>query len=137
MFKDKGVLKACWVGMYILCAVLGFLQPQQGGAKVLLQILALLFFLPPAADLYFSWKRKDQDELRLIRNISLLSLGLTMVLLVCNVLCALTSNTILGEILHYALVLASVPFVCGQYSVYSLLLWAILLWSCLAVLRKK
>ena len=137
MFKDKGILKACWVGMYILCAVLGFLQPQQGGVKVLLQILALLFFLPPAADLYFSWKRKDRAELELIRNISALSLGLTMVVLVCNILSGLTANTILGDILHYVLVLVSVPFVCGQYSAYSLLLWAILLWSCLVVLRKK
>ena len=57
--------------------------------------------------------------------------------LVCNVLSALTSNTILGDILHYALVLVSVPFVCGQYSIYSLLLWAVLLWSCIAALRKK
>jgi hypothetical protein len=104
---------------------------------VLLQILALLFFLPPAADLYFSRKRKDRAELELIRNISVLSLGLTMVVLVCNILSGLTANTILGDILHYVPVLVSVPFVCGQYSAYSLLLWAILLWSCLAVLRKK
>ncbi len=137
MFKDKGVLKALWVGMYILCCVLGFLQPQVGGAKVLLQIMALLFFLPPAADLYFSWQRKDRAELRLIRNLSLVSLGGTTVLLVANVLSSLTSNTLVGDILHYALVMVSVPFVCGQYSAYSLLLWAILLWSCLAALRKK
>ena len=137
MFKDKGILKACWVGMYILCCVLGFLQPQQGGAKVLLQILALLFFLPPAADIYFSWKRKDRAELRLIRNLSLISLGGTTVMVVLNVLSAMTSNTLVGDILHYALVLVSVPLVCGQYSAYSLLLWAILLWSCLSALRKK
>lgn len=137
MFKDKGILKACWVGMYILCAVLGFLQPQEGGAKVLLMIFALMFFLPPALDAWFSWQRKDFAELRLIRNISLMSLGLTTVLLVANVLSAITSNTVLGDILHYALVLVSVPFVCGQYSVYSLLLWAALLWSCLTALRKK
>ena len=137
MFKDKEILKACWAGMYILCGVLGFLQPQAGGVKVLLMLFALLFFLPPAADAWFSWKRKDYAELRLIRNISLWSLGLTTIVLVCNVLSALTSNTILGDILHYALVLVSVPFVCGQYSIYSLLLWAVLLWSCIAALRKK
>lgn len=137
MFKDKGILKACWVGMYILCAVLGFLPPQQGGAKVLLMLLSLLFFLPPAADAWFSWQRKDYAELRLIRNISIISLGGTTILLVANVLSSLTNNTVLGDILHYALVLVSVPFVCGQFAVYSLLLWAVLLWSCIAALRKK
>ena len=137
MFKDKGILKALWVGMYILCCVLGFVPMPVGGSQVLLKILSLLFFLPPAADIYYSWKRKDRAELRLIRNLSILSLGLTTVFLVLNVLSVLSKSVVLGDILHYALVIVSVPFVCGQYSAYSLLLWAMLLWSCLAALRKK
>lgn len=136
MFKDKGILKACWVGMYILCAVLGFLDVTETAAKVLLMVLSILFFLPPFADIWFSWQRKDTAELRLIRNLSLISLGGTTVLLVVNVLSTLSNSTLVGDILHYVLVLVSVPFVCGQYSIYSLLLWAILLWSCIAVLRK-
>lgn len=136
MFKDKGILKALWVGMFILCAVLGFLEVTDTATKILLQILSLLFFAPPFADLYFGWQRRDTKEIRLLRNLCLVSLGGTLVLLVANVLSVLSSSVILGDLLHYALVIISVPFVCGQYSVYSLLLWAILLWSCIAVLRK-
>ena len=136
MFKDKGILKALWVGMFILCAVLGFVEVTDTATKILLQILSLLFFAPPFADLYFSWQRKDTKEIRLLRNLCLWSLGGTLVLLVANVLSVLSNSVILGDLLHYALVIISVPFVCGQYSVYSLLLWAILLWSCIAVLRK-
>lgn len=137
MFKDKGILKAIWAGMYILCCVLGFTQPSAAATRILLQILALLFFLPPALDVYYSWQRNDRGELRLVRNLSILSLALTTLLLVINILSSITSNTVLGDILHYMLVMVSVPFVCGQYSAYSLLLWAILLWCCMAALRKK
>ena len=136
MFKDKGILKALWVGMFILCAVLGFLGPRQGAAKVLLMAFALAFFIPPGLDVYYSWQRKDRSELRLVRNISLISLGGTLVLLVANLLSVLTKSVVLGDILHYALVIVSTPFVCFQYSVYSLLLWAVLLWCCIAALRK-
>ncbi len=136
MIKDKGILKAIWIGMFILCAVLGFLGPQEGGAKVLLVIFSFLFFVPAFADAWFSLQRKDAKELRFLRNVSLLSLGGTLVLLVASMLSVLGKSLILGDILHYALVVVSTPFVCGQYSVYSLLLWAVLLWCCIAALRK-
>lgn len=136
MFKDKGILKACWVGMYILCAVLGFLEVSNTASKVLLIIFSFLFFAPPFADLYFSWQRRDAAELRLVRTICLVSLGGTTFLLVANVLSTLSKSYWIGYVLHYALVLVSVPFTCGQYSIYSLLLWAILLWSCILLLRK-
>lgn len=136
MLKDKGILKALWAGMFILCAVLGFLEVTESAAKVLLMILSLLFFLPPFADIWFSWKRKDAAELRLVRNLCLMSLGGTMVLLVANVLSVLSTSVALGDALYYILVVVSTPMICGQYWAYSLLLWAILLWCCIAALRK-
>lgn len=136
MFKDKGILKALWVGMFILCGVLGFLQVTQTGAKVLLMMLSLLFFAPPFADLYFSWQRRDVAELRLVRNICLVSLGGTLVLLVANLLSVLSKSYWIGNVLYYLLVVVSVPMLCGQYWAYSLLLWAILLWCCIVTLRK-
>ena len=39
--------------------------------------------------------------------------------------------------LYYLLVVVSTPMICGRYWVYSLLLWAILLWCCIAALRRK
>ncbi len=136
MLKDKGILKALWVGMYILCTVLGFVTTQDRGAQVLMKVFALLFFAPPFADLWFSWKRKDRGELRLLRNISIISLASTTVLLVLNLLSALSRSAVLGQVLHYALVLVSTPYLCGQYSAYSLLLWATLLWCCINLLWK-
>lgn len=136
MLKDKGILKALWAGMYILCMVLSFLPSPSGGNKVLLMLLAALFFAPPFADVYFSWKRKDQNELRLLRLLCLVSLGATLVLLVANVLSVLGGEA-LGNVLYYLLVLVSVPMICGQYWAYSLLLWAILLWCTMAALGKR
>ena len=136
MLKDKGILKALWVGMYILCVVMSFLPSPSAGTKVLLMLFAALFFVPPFADVYFSWKRKDQQELRLVRNLCLASLGATLVALVANVLSVLGYET-LGNVLYYVLVMVSVPMICGQYWVYSLLLWAILLWCAIAALGKR
>lgn len=136
MLKDKGILKALWAGMYILCTVLGFVPVSTVGTRILLQVFALLFFVPAFADLWFSWKRKDKAELHLLRKLSIISLVSTTVLLVVNILSTLSKSMVLGQVLHYILVLVSTPFVCGQYSVYSLLLWATLLWCCIALLRK-
>ncbi len=136
MFKDKGILKALWVGMYILCTVLAFVPATDKASAVLLMIFTFLFFAPPFADVYFSWKRKDKKELRLIRNLSIISLAATTVLLVANVLSAVSASTVLGDVMHYILVLVSTPYVCGQMSVYSLLLWAALLWCCINLLWK-
>lgn len=136
MFKDKGILKALWVGMFILCSVLGFVTPTGAATKGLLVVFGWLFFVPPFADLYFSWQRKDRGEIRLLRNLSLMSLGGTLVLLVANMLTVLLNGYGLGNFLYYALVVVSTPMICGQFWAYSLLLWAILLWCCMTALRK-
>ena len=99
MFKDKGILKALWAGMFILCAVLGFIPTPAGATAIMLKIFALLFFVPPFADLWFSWQRKDAGELRLIRNLSIISLASTTVLLVASILSALSKGYGLGNFL--------------------------------------
>ena len=135
MLKDKGILKALWAGMYILCMVMGFLPSPSGAAKVLLILFSLLFFVPPFADVYFSFRRKDQKELRLVRLLCLVSLGATLVALVANVLSVLGGET-LGDVLYYVLVVVSAPMICGQYWAYSLLLWAVLLWCAITALSR-
>ncbi len=137
MLKDKGILKAIWAGMFIVCCLLGFLTEVSGGAKVLLVILSVLFFVPAYADVYFSWKNKDVKELRIVRNLCLISLGSTLVVLVANLLSVLSSSEALGDNLYYVLAVVSTPMLCGQYWVYSLLLWAVLLWCCIAALHKE
>jgi hypothetical protein len=137
MLKDKGILKAIWAGMFVVCCVLGFIPDPGAGGQIVMVAMAGLFFVPAYADAYFAWKNRDHKELRLIRNLCILSLGSTLVVLVANLLSLLTSSLELGDALYYLLVVVSTPMICGRYWVYSLLLWAILLWCCIAALRPE
>lgn len=135
IFKDKGILKALWLGMFILGAVLGFVPSPEGANKYVLAVLGSLFFLPPALLLYRCHKDLDRKNLRLIRNLSLISLTSTVVLLVLNTLSLLFSEAV-GNALYYILVIVSSPMVCCQYWVISLFGWAVLLWCSLIFLKK-
>ena len=135
MLRDKGILKAIWAGMFILCAVMGYLPQTTQANRILLMILAGLFFVPPGLDVWFSYQRKDAGELRLVRNLCMISLGSTLLLLVANMLSVLGNSHALGDGLYWVLVLVSTPMICGRYWAYSLLLWAGLLWCAVAALR--
>ena len=119
--KQK-VLYALWGCLFILCAGLGFIPEPGEKPAFLLTLPALLFFLPPAILLY----RADLSTVKLIRNLSALSLGLTLALLVANFLAVFSSET-LGQVLHYVLIIVSSPMVCSGHWALSLFLWACLL----------
>jgi len=119
-------LTALWAGLFIVCAGLGFIPEPEGTLRIFLTVLSLLFFLPPALLLYEAGKRQDKRVILLIRNLSILSLGLTMVLLILNFLTVLSSET-LGLILYYVLIVVSSPTICSGYWAMSLFLWACLL----------
>ena len=135
MLKEKGLWKAIWAGMYLLCAVLGFLPPQEGGNRIMLVIFAVLFFAPPAWLLWLSYRNNDLPTLKLLRLLSAVSLGGTLVLIVLNFLSVLWPGW-LGDVLYFLLVILSVPMVCSQYWVLSLGLWAALLWASILALRQ-
>ncbi len=124
-----------WGGMYALCAGLGLLPAPAGAGKAALVILAVLFFLPPAALIARASRRKDERTLKLIRNFAALWLALTTALLVGNFL-SLAATQWVGDLLHYLLVIVSSPMVCGQYWVMSLFLWACLLFASLRELKR-
>ena len=126
MYKKS--LFALWGILFILCAGLGFLPESNGWMTA----LSVLFFLPPAVLLC----QKQRNAALLVRNLSALSLGLTVVVLSLNFMLAVSSET-LGNILHYILVIVSAPMVCSGYWVLSLFLWACLLMGSLGILRKK
>lgn len=130
IFKDKGILKALWAGMFLLCALLGFVPQPEGANKWLLLGFGILFFVPPGLLLYQCRKSADLENLRLVRNLSIVSLGVTVALLVANILSMLAPQTV-GDALYYILVVVSTPMVCCQYWVVSLFLWAALLWCSL------
>ncbi len=136
MKLNKYILLAIWAGMYVLCAVLGFLPPQEGANQALLVIMALLFFLPPALVIYRSWLDKDKKLLRLLRLIALVVLIATVTVLVINLLSVAlilvmpeSAALIVGDMLYYLLILVSNPMICGQYWGIGLIGWAALLWS--------
>ena len=111
---------ALWGGLFIVCAALGFIPEPTGALKTLCKALSLCFFVPPAVLILRGQARK------LIRTLSALSLGLTLLLLVLNFLTVLASP-FWGQAAHYMLTIVSCPMVTGGHWAMSLFLWACLL----------
>ena len=120
------ILYALWAALFILCAGLGFIPEPAENLQILLTLVSLLFFLPPAVLLY----RADPMTARLIRNLSALSLGTTLVLLVLNFLTVFSSEKT-GQVLNNVLTIVSSPMVCSGHWALSLFLWACLLMASL------
>lgn len=127
---------ALWGGMFILCAGLGFIPDPAGALRILMILLAVVFFLPPAGILLRAAKESDRRTLVLIRNLSLLSLAGTLLTILANFLSLMAPETV-GNILYGFLVIISSPMVCGQYWVLGLFGWACLLMVSLSQLRKS
>ena len=132
----KNVLFALWGVLFALCAGFGFVVHPGVAAKILMTMLSVVFFLPPALLLHQAASRKDRPLAQLIRNLSAASLAVTLVLIIANFLSAFGSAT-LGNILHNLLVILSAPMVCSQYWVLSLFLWACLMVSSVNILKRK
>ena len=132
-------LFALWGVLFVICAGLGFVPLKgelSGTVQGLLTVVSVVFFVPPAVLVYRAGKSSDRDTLKLVRNLSLASLTLTLVLLVLNLVSAMGSK-VLGDLLHGMLVVVSAPMVCSGYWALSLFLWACLLMTSLKFLRKK
>ena len=122
----RNLLYALWGVLFILCAGLGFIPEPEGALGLLLTLCALVFFLPAALLLYQAGKKQDVRTLLLIRNLSALSLGLTLLLLILNFFTAFSSE-FLGQVMHCVLVIVSSPMVCSGHWAMSLFFWACLL----------
>jgi hypothetical protein len=133
---DKGILAAAWIGMYILCCVLGFLPEQQGFSRYVMTAVSVCFFIPPFLLLHKAKAEQDDRTLRLVRRISILSLSLSTVLLVANFLSVLSASEALGTVLHIALSIVSVPMG-SSGGIISLFLWACLLYTSIPGRKKK
>ena len=131
----KSMLYTAWAVLFILCAGLGFIPNPGLAGGILMTALSVLFFVPPALLVYRAAREKDTDTLRLVRNLSLLSLSLTLTALVGNLLGAVYSET-LGNFLHYLLIVVSSPMICSGYWVLSLFLWACLLMVTMKQIKK-
>ena len=116
-----------WGGLFAATAVLGFFPAGWWSTTI-----SVLFFLPPALLLY----RGDRNTAQLIRNLSALSLGVTLLVLILNFVLAVSSET-LGNLLHIVLTIVSAPMMASGYWVLSLFLWACLLMASLKKLKIK
>jgi hypothetical protein len=128
---NKKNLYYIWAGLFILTALLGFITEPNGLLKALMVMAAVGFFVPPALLL----KQGDFQDIKLVRNLSLVSLITTTVLLVLNVMSVLASEAV-GTGLYALLILLSAPMVCSQYWALSMFLWACLLMVSLKLLKK-
>ena len=127
----RKILYPLWAVLFILCAGLGFIPEPEAMTSKALSVLSVAFFVPPVLLLY----RAGMQDALLIRNLSALSLTLTLVLLILNFLLAFSSE-ILGQILHYVLIIVSCPMICSGHWALSLFLWACLLMASLSQSRR-
>lgn len=133
--KQKALF-VLWGGLFILCAGLGFIPQPEGFLRGLMTAAALGFFLVGWLILYRADKTGDRDSLLLVRNLSLLSLGLTLLLLVFSFL-TLNVSQWMGDLVHVILVIVSSPMICSGYWALSMFLWACLLLTARSYLEKK
>lgn len=131
----KKTLFLLWGGLYILCALLGFIPEPQGIIKALLILAAAAFFVPGWILYCRAFKSDDLPTLGLIRTLSLVSLCATLIFLVLNFLSAGNPN-ISGDLLYGFLIIFSAPMVCSQFWAISLFLWACLLMASLSAIKK-
>ena len=131
---NKKWMAGLWGGLFIVCAGLGFMQPVQGAFRFFLTALSVCFFLPPVILIMQAKKDGDLQTVRLVRNLSGLSLLLTLLAIVCNILAA-PGSEVLGGILNSVLIILSSPMVAMGSWFVSLFLWACLLIGSMEILK--
>lgn len=116
-----------WGVLFFATAVLGLVYPAaEGVLKAVLQVLSVLFFLPPCLILVKAKAEGSAKHRAIIRNLSLASLIGTLVMLVVN-LRSVGYLAATGKVLHIILTIISAPMICSSVYALSLFLWAALL----------
>jgi len=128
------LLYVLWGGFYILSIVLGFIPDAVGFVRVFLIVMGATVFLPPAILLYRG--RKELAKVRLVRNVSIISLSATLVLMVLN-LFSVYWPELVGDFVYFLLAVVSAPMLCMQFKVVGMFCWACLLMASLEVLRAQ
>ena len=125
-----------WGGLFILCGLLGFIPEPEGLVKALMVLSSVVFFVPGGMLLYLSKQEGDLRTIGIVRNLSVISLAVTLVLLVLNFLSG-NASAAMGDFLYGLLVMLAAPMVCSQYWFLSLFLWACLLMTALSMGKKR
>ena len=125
-----------WAALYVICTALAFIPEPPAVLAGIMVVLGVAFFAPPAVLLYRAYSRQEWGTVRLIRNLSYLSLGLTAMVLILNVL-SVGALEMVGNMLYGLLILVSTPMVCAQAWVVGLFGWACLLTVSRVLLKKE
>ena len=125
-----------WLGLYIACALLSVVANPTGIVYVGLLLLGMAFFAPPIALVLRGFRKKDKKLLRILRNLSLASLILTVLLILINFM-TVNASAAAGTVLYVLLILVSCPMICTQVWVVSLFGWAFLLMASITYLKQK
>ena len=133
---SKKTLYFIWGGLFIFCGLLGFIPQPEGIVKVLMVVSSLVFFVPGGILLYLGKKEQDYGTMCIVRNLSIISLAVTLFLLVLNFLSGKASAA-MGDFLYGLLTMLSAPMVCSQYWFLPLFLWACLLMTAISFRKKK
>ena len=125
-----------WLGLYAVCAGLGFITERNLFLHILLGLVTLAFYIPGILLLYRGISENNKKLLRQVRLISLGALLLTLLLIVANILTVHASEGV-GITLNAILNLVSVPMFCCYWPGLALFLWACLFVSSFPRLWKK
>ena len=117
-----------WGILFVLCAALGFVPQPEGVLRVVLTAASLVFFLPPALLLYRAAKTGRRGTVRIVRDLAIMSLVVTTVVLLANFL-SLHGSEFTGDFLYALLVIVSSPMICSGHWVLPLFCWACLLFA--------
>ena len=134
-FGNTKKLWLLWGVMYLLCAACSFTKAGQGDSiGVMLMLLGMAFFVPPALLIAYSVKKKRMKQLKYIRNLSAASLILTLVMIILSF--ATADAGMLGTVMNWILAILSVPMLCSQIWLIGIFGWACLLMTTLTYLQK-
>ena len=128
-------LYTIWAFLFALTAVLGFVFPaaETMGARLVLALIAVVFFLPPWLILAKARTEGRRFHRWLVGLLAASSIVLTAALLVLNLMSPRWSEAV-GIALNAALVIISAPMVCSNFYVLPIFLWGMLL---AAAFRRK
>ena len=134
--KNTKHLWIIWAVAYVICTVCAFFPVAPGALSGLFVLLSLGFFVPPAFLIYKAVEHKWPKILRVIRNLSIISLSLTLVTILLNFM-AFQAGREWGLALYWILLVVSAPMACSQVWVLGMFGWACLLMVCFKYLRKN
>ena len=125
-----------WAWLYLFTAALSFIPHPQGLMPAIMVVLSILFYLPPSVLLYRAYVREKWGTVRIVRNLCIASLVLTMVVMVLNILSVGASDAV-GTVLYWVLLLVSVPMISLQVPLLSIFAWACIFVVSLRLLMRK